>query len=289
MAFLQYNFYSSYLHADTNVNVILPDLTGDMQPEAFYTSGRRYPVLYLLHGLTGDYSNWMRYTGIERYACDNDLIVVMPSAANSEYSYWPAPMTLPYDFPNYFIHELMPMVHHWLPASAERADNFIGGLSMGGGGALRIAAYWPERFAGCAVLSSCAWNMDFLKEFADMDTETFYAKMQKPENRDFLDSHGVPNPYLSSICKYGTVEEFLHSYDNTRSSIRTAVNAGTMPRVYNAIGTQDDGYEKFLDYRSFCGAIGADMRFDIYEGYGHVWELWDIAIRQALKYFGFNK
>ena len=286
MSLIQWNFYSQYLRCSTNVNVILPDIPREENTENFYRSGKKYPVLWLLHGLTGDYSNWVRMTSIERYACEKQLAVVMPSASNSEYSAWPSAMSMPYDFPGYFIKELMPMVYGWLPISEGREDNFIGGLSMGGG-AIRLAAYYPERFAGCAVLSSCAWDMDFLEEFRSLSAEDFRRKMALPAYKGFLWGHGVPEPYLASICKYATVGDFLDSYDNTRRNIRKAVRKGIMPRTYNAIGTLDEGYEKFLNYQSFCQELGADMKFEIYEGYGHVWPLWDMTIQRAIEYFGF--
>ena len=59
----------------TAYNVILPD--------DYETSGdKRYPVLYLLHGLTGNYTNWAGM-GAGRAARGLDLIVVMPDGGNS--------------------------------------------------------------------------------------------------------------------------------------------------------------------------------------------------------------
>ena len=154
MSLIHYNFESQYLNNNTDVNIILPDKPRDKTPEQFYGSGKKYKVLWLLHGTFGDYTDWIRKSNIELYACERDLIVVMPSGLNADYVNWPdfAPG---YNTWDYLFEELMPLVHHWLPASDKREDNFIAGLSMGGNGTLQYAAGHPEKFGGAAILS-CA-------------------------------------------------------------------------------------------------------------------------------------
>ena len=90
MALVTLNFESHYLMNNHNVGVILPDCPHDMTAKEFYGSGKKYKVLWLLHGTFGDYSDWIRKSMIEVYAAERDLIVVMPSAMNSNYGNWPA-------------------------------------------------------------------------------------------------------------------------------------------------------------------------------------------------------
>src|SRR5580765_6897118 len=60
-------------------NIVLP---------AKYEKGtERFPVLYLLHGLSGNYTNWAGM-GVPTYARNYDLIVVMPDGGNSWYVNW---------------------------------------------------------------------------------------------------------------------------------------------------------------------------------------------------------
>ena len=94
--------------------------------------GKKYPVLWLLHGTFGDYTDWWRKSSIERYATARDLIVVMPSGLNSNYLNWPGFGT-GYRAWDYHFDELMPLVHNWYPASSKREDNYIAGLSMAAG------------------------------------------------------------------------------------------------------------------------------------------------------------
>src|SRR4051812_29620805 len=56
-------------------------------PVNYAKSDDRYPVLYLLHGYSGNYTNWAR-NAAPRFAGAYDLIVVMPDAGNSWYANW---------------------------------------------------------------------------------------------------------------------------------------------------------------------------------------------------------
>ena len=89
MAFFHMNFFSPTLLVGTDVNVFIPTPdSGELstgQDIGYFHDGVKYPVLYLLHGAYGDYSDWARLTGIERYAQAHKIAVVMPSADNSFY------------------------------------------------------------------------------------------------------------------------------------------------------------------------------------------------------------
>jgi Putative esterase len=71
-------FHSAAIDREMKYRVLLP---------CFYqSSSGRFPVLYLLHGLHGDYLNWDTRTSLERYALRYALIVVMPDARDSCYT-----------------------------------------------------------------------------------------------------------------------------------------------------------------------------------------------------------
>ncbi len=102
-----------------------------MTPEQFYGSGRKYKVLWLLHGTFGDHTDWVRKTNIEMYAVERNLAVVMPSALNSNYSNWNNTM-LGFNMYDFLTEELMPLIYGWLPVSDKREDNFIAGSAWVG-------------------------------------------------------------------------------------------------------------------------------------------------------------
>ena len=157
MALVRMNFFSKYLNSNHEIGIILPDMPFTGEPKEFYTAGKKYKVLWLLHGTFGDYSDWIRKSMIELYAAEKDLIVVMPSALNTVYENWPDTM-LGINMWDYFFDELMPMVYSWFPASDKKEDNYIAGLSMGGRGTMKYVCAHPEKFAAAAILSSAPYT-----------------------------------------------------------------------------------------------------------------------------------
>ena len=107
------------------------------------------PMVFL-HGAYGDYSDWARLTGIERYAQAHKIAVVMPSADNSFYQ----DMYRGGKYLTYFTRELPDYIARLFPVSTKREDTFVAGLSMGGYGAVRVAFEMPERFGAAASLSA---------------------------------------------------------------------------------------------------------------------------------------
>ena len=77
MSLLKINFESQYLSNNHQVYVILPDKPRNMTPEAFYRSGEKYKVLWLLHGTFGDQTDWVRKSNIELYAEEKKLAVAV--------------------------------------------------------------------------------------------------------------------------------------------------------------------------------------------------------------------
>ena len=141
MGFIKYRFSSNVLRMDTEVNVILPD--SQLKP------GGHYPVLYLLHGAGGDCDSWMRNSSIERYAKQQELAVVMPSAYNSCY----ADMVYGIPYFTFLSEELPARLEYLLPVADEPENRFVAGLSMGGRGAFLWAMRRPDFFKGAACLS----------------------------------------------------------------------------------------------------------------------------------------
>ena len=84
MALIQVNYLSECLMRTVPVNVILPvdKLTFPGMPKR---EEKPYKTLYLLHGIFGNYTDWVSGTKIQRWAEEKDLAVVMPSGDNMFY------------------------------------------------------------------------------------------------------------------------------------------------------------------------------------------------------------
>ena len=84
MATFQVNFFAQTLGRTVPLYVILPtdkSFFSDMEKR----EEKPFKTLYLLHGITGNYTDWLHGTGILRYAEERNLAVVMPSADNAFY------------------------------------------------------------------------------------------------------------------------------------------------------------------------------------------------------------
>ena len=149
MAFAEFNFYSKSLQMDVQVSLILPEKVQGVGSAPAIRYGN-FPVLYLLHGTSGDHTDWERWTSIERYAAKKGLAVVMPAAQLSAYTN----MVHGERYFDYIAYELPEKISKLLPISCCREDTYLCGLSMGGYGALKIGLTLPENYAAIGTLSN---------------------------------------------------------------------------------------------------------------------------------------
>jgi S-formylglutathione hydrolase FrmB len=107
-------------------------------------SGRRFPVLYLLHGLTGNFTNWGRRANLVGYSKKYNLIIVTPEGENGWYT---DNLTKDGDkFESYIVKELIPEIDKRYRTIGRRNERAIAGLSMGGYGAIKFGLKYPEMF-----------------------------------------------------------------------------------------------------------------------------------------------
>lgn len=128
---------------------------------------KRYPVLYLLHGLTGHYTNWLEYTHLADYAKPYELIIIMPEGNDGWYT---DSATVPTDkYESYILRELIPDVEKRFRVSTTRNGRAIAGLSMGGYGALKFGVKYPQMFAFAGSMSgalgAASWTEADLRGF----------------------------------------------------------------------------------------------------------------------------
>jgi S-formylglutathione hydrolase FrmB len=138
-------FHSALLHSPVRYCVYLP--AGYSAAEA---KTRKYPVLYLLHGLGGNEQSmaldgeWSGLQNLRREGKVGDFLVVAPDGGDSFYINSRDGKS-PYS--DFFLREFIPFIERTYRARSERAARGITGFSMGGYGALRMAFAHPELFA----------------------------------------------------------------------------------------------------------------------------------------------
>lgn len=114
-------------------------------PKDYGQGGKRYPVLYLLHGLSGDHRNWTDKTKLASRSENLQLIIVMPDGGDSWYSDSVSDPQEAYE--RYILDDLIPFVEKTLRTKSSREGRFIAGLSMGGFGAIKFGLKRPELFS----------------------------------------------------------------------------------------------------------------------------------------------
>jgi len=145
-------FRSAILNAPVRYCVFLP--ASYSSPA---TKARRYPVLYILHGLGGNEremalsGEWTLLQDLRRDHKAGDFLVVAPDGWDTFYINSRDGKTL---YGNFFLREFMPFIERTYRVRAERAARGITGFSMGGYGALRIGFAHPELFGSVSAHSA---------------------------------------------------------------------------------------------------------------------------------------
>ena len=150
------SIYSKKLNCWQKYNVYLP--TG------FEKSEKQYPVVYLLHGLYGNYSNWEKSGGMKLVADELissgeacEMVIVMPNAGDSDVRNYQNGYFNVEDWPyeDFFYQEFLPEVEKKYRIIGDKEHRAIMGLSMGGGGSVVYSQRHPEMFSSCYAMS--AW------------------------------------------------------------------------------------------------------------------------------------
>jgi S-formylglutathione hydrolase FrmB len=265
MALLQANFYSNCLCRQTTFNAIVP-VGKQHEPNAPKREKKPFKTLYLLHGLTGNYMDWLSCSRIAYWAENRNLAVIMPSADNSFYVNNENALAM---YGEYFGRELVEITRELFPLSEKREDTFIAGLSMGGYGAIRTGLKYHETFGAIAGLSSA-----FMVEEAvssTNDTPTIVGRRS----------------YFESV--FGDLNNLIGSDKDPKELARALKSSGAViPSIYLCCGTEDFLIEHNRDFHNFLRK--QNVAHTYVEGAGaHTWEFWDEYILKILDWLPLEK
>jgi S-formylglutathione hydrolase FrmB len=131
-------------------------------PSSYMEGNTRYPVLYLLHGGSGAFSDWHQKATekglVNRMAEEYDLIIVTPGVGPASY-YYDSPLMDSVRYETYMIQELIPLIDQQYRTLSQKESRAISGLSMGGHGAITLAAKHPSLFVAAGSMSG-VMNID---------------------------------------------------------------------------------------------------------------------------------
>lgn len=254
MALIQMTYLSKALLRTVEVQVILP-------VDKIFAPGsggerKEYKTLYLLHGILGSNIDWISGTCIQRWAEARNLAVVMPSGENSFYFDHALPNSA---YGTFVAQELPDMMRKTFPLSGRREDTFIGGLSMGGYGALRNGLKYCDTFSHIISLSGAA--------------------------HFFNETNGG---LFNGLACFGDLKEAEKTDLNPRVALMDAKVKNLVPRVYMSCGTEDQLLASNRELKAFFEQQNVDLTYVETAG-GHDWDFWNIQIHEALEWLPLEK
>ena len=242
-------FQSASLGREMTYRIVLP--------ADYETSGRRYPVLYLLHGLTGHYVDWESRTHLDEYVAGLPLIVAMPEGDDSWYTNSASQPQEKWE--DYFIKDFIAEIDSKYRTIATRHTRAIAGLSMGGYGALKFALKYPGTFVFAASFSGAQ---------VVVHNPEFWTSRARKEDADQL--RRVFGEGANSILAENDVFELAKK--------RTPAQ---VPYLVVTCGTEDG---LLANNREFVALLQQlKIRYEYHESAGaHTWEYWDEQLSNVL-------
>lgn len=216
-----------------------------LPPSYSRSPGKRYPVIYNLHGAGGDeLHGFEEATALEKGIREGrlpEMIIVMPNGGKTTFykdSYdgkWPAETMT--------IRELIPFIDATYQTIPERAGRCIEGFSMGGRGSTRLAMKYPEMF--CSLFNQ-AGNVPHTADAYDPSKPDAYPNFYLgPDKQSYIDN-----------------DVFLLIEKNLEAIKRM--------RIQIWCGTADDGHIKTVrEYHQALLEHGVDHTYMEIEGLAH--------------------
>ncbi len=127
--------------------------TSVVLPESYQPTGKAYPVVYLLHGWSGNHESWVRDFPELRELVDlYGVIVVSPDGGYSSW-YFDSPVDKQFQYETFVSKELIERIDASYNTIKSRGGRAISGLSMGGHGALYLSFKHQDLYGAAASMS----------------------------------------------------------------------------------------------------------------------------------------
>jgi putative tributyrin esterase len=234
-------FGSRHLGMRVTMNVLLPDHMAEP-----------WSTLYLLHGLSDDHTIWTRLTSLERIAQTRSMAIVMPQGFRGFYT---RNENGP-DYEKYVLEDVIGTAERLMPLRRDRAGRHIGGLSMGGYGALRIGLAHPEHFASIHSHSGALG----------------YPNVGAPNQSSFTQAE-----YRNIFGATGT------GTDHDLYELARRLKPQAAPRISIDCGVDDFLIRHNRDFHAALDRMKIAHAYAEFPG-AHNWDYWDAHIARAIDF-----
>jgi putative tributyrin esterase len=260
MAVIQASFLAKTMRRQVSFHAFIPKEEIEIPG---VPPGPRPPMraIYLLHGFSGICGDWAYGSRVQELSARYNIAVIMPSGENSFYL---DDLDKGELFGEYVGRELVEFARSLFGLSGRREDTYIGGLSMGGFGAIRNGLKYYGTFGGIVALSSAL----IVRQVSTM----------KP---------GYENPmarYEYYRRVFGDPERVLGSENDPEALADGIKREGAdFPRIYMACGTEDFLLQENRAFSGFLESRG--IPHDYFEGPGqHDFAFWDRHLGAAMEW-----
>ena len=213
-----------------------------------------FRTFYLLHGLSDDYTIWIRRTALERYAARHAMMIVMPDGFRGFYTDNAAGPA----YAHYMARDLVNTIDRLFPTKPSRDARGVGGLSMGGYGALRLALGFGDVFSVATSHSGAV----------------LHGSRDQPRESSALGPDEFRRIFGTKIN--GSEHDVL-------ALARRAQSHGTLPAMRIDCGTDDFLIEDNRLLHEKLSALRIPHEYEEFPG-GHSWDYWDLHVREALAF-----
>lgn len=239
MAVCTLQFHGEAIDKASSMNVVFPH---DPKLEG------PFPVMYLLHGLSDDHTIWCRRTSIERYVQDLPLVVVMPDSGRGFYTDAVAGPA----YERHIIEDVIGFVERMFNVRTDREGRAIGGLSMGGYGAMKLALKYPHVF-GSVVAHSGVYDV---RRFSSPDAPDEFRRIFGP------DAVGGSNDVFA---------------------LASRLDSERLPAIRLDCGVDDRLLADNRSLHAHLESLDISHEYAEYPG-AHTWDYWDEHIQEAIAF-----
>lgn len=267
------------------VNVLLPD---GYKPRA----KRRYHVLWLLHGANGGTDSWIAggIQGIQSLVGDFPGIVVMPDGGKfgMYMDWWNSGARGGPAWTTFHLKALRREIERRYPIRAARRWHALGGISMGGQGALRYAALLPGYFGSVAGFSAAVPDMQ--SEIAQAGIAVLPLAAGNPDVNYAAMFGQASSPYAEGNSPQALAPNYGHTriYLTSGDGVNCPQDPINPQSIALDIVTETGIRSQQTPFAAAARAAGADVTERETCGV-HTFGVWDRAIPDAVNNWGFFK